>query len=590
MAAPVNLQLPVISGTAQVNATLTTSTGTWTGATSYAYLWARNGTPIAQATAAKYTPAAPDVGYKLTATVTATGPGGAASATSAPTVPIVAGGTGGGSHSFIALHTYFMAPNGNDASAGTSTATAWKTPNHPLQCGDVIIAAPGNYPRLQTWGAVSNCPSTTGGIDGTGGVNFATVLCAGNVGACTIINPPGGLTYGVWVDNSNWAVEGWAVSQGYNAGNSGFAYVIDGTGSTNVHHVAFINDIAYNNASAVFSQDNGQSGVAGSDYWAVIGMIAQNSAGRNDGYYDAAIDVIGIANHDTAPGTHIFVSQNFAINNLQTTGGNSDGEGMMIDTIDFHGYSQQIVFKNNINYITDRFGLQVFYQGYSQNAANIKIYNNTFFDSNAGTNTAGCGNQGDINIQSTGPSLPWLISIFNNIAKENAATMGGSGCNVYALMKGGNYVGTVIGGSGIENIFNGLATSCPASCNSPRDDVVSYGGGYGTNIYVNPVFKNTADLLANHTGVPNCNGFTNTVACMGWNYASQTAAPLSVIDDLTPTASGVTGKGYQPPSSCAPDADYPTWLKGVVYLQASGFADGATITESEGLMTKPCGM
>ena len=47
---------------------------------------------------------------------------------------------------------------------------------------------------------------------------------------------------------------------------------------------------------------------------------------------------------------------------------------------------------------------------------------------------------------------------------------------------------------------------------------------------------------------------------------------------------GAAGKGYEPPGSCTPDKDYPTWLKGVVYLQANG----ATLTENGGLITKPC--
>ena len=90
-AAPVNSQLPVITGTAQVGKVLTSSTGTWTGATSFAYQWAGNQALISGATASTYTPVSSNAGATLTATVTATGPGGTASATSAPTVPIVAG-------------------------------------------------------------------------------------------------------------------------------------------------------------------------------------------------------------------------------------------------------------------------------------------------------------------------------------------------------------------------------------------------------------------------------------------------------------------------------------------------------------------
>ena len=74
---------------------------------------------------------------------------------------------------------------------------------------------------------------------------------------------------------------------------------------------------------------------------------------------------------------------------------------------------------------------------------------------------------------------------------------------------------------------------------------------------------------------------------MGYNAATQTLRNPSLIYDLTPTAAGTSGKGYQLPSTtCAPNADYPTWLKGVVYLQWNG----TSITENQGLVTKPCGL
>jgi hypothetical protein len=85
---PTNLEPPVVSGTAQVGQVLASTTGTWTGATSYAYQWAGSGAPVAAATAATYTPVSSDVGHTLTSTVTATGSSGAAaSATSG--VPVL---------------------------------------------------------------------------------------------------------------------------------------------------------------------------------------------------------------------------------------------------------------------------------------------------------------------------------------------------------------------------------------------------------------------------------------------------------------------------------------------------------------------
>ena len=47
-----------------------------------------------------------------------------------------------GSVPFVALHTYYMSPTGSDSNNGLTVATAWATPNHAVNCGDVIIAAP----------------------------------------------------------------------------------------------------------------------------------------------------------------------------------------------------------------------------------------------------------------------------------------------------------------------------------------------------------------------------------------------------------------------------------------------------------------
>lgn len=91
-AVPKNTSLPVVSGTAEVGNTLTTSTGKWTGdPTTYTYAWSRcdasgkSCAAIADATAKIYTVTTADVGHTLRATVKATNAGGSASAQSAPT-------------------------------------------------------------------------------------------------------------------------------------------------------------------------------------------------------------------------------------------------------------------------------------------------------------------------------------------------------------------------------------------------------------------------------------------------------------------------------------------------------------------------
>jgi hypothetical protein len=142
-----------------------------------------------------------------------------------------------------------------------------------------------------------------------------------------------------------------------------------------------------------------------------------------------------------------------------------------------------------------------------------------------------------------------------------------------------------------------MAANVQAMCTSFKQDLLNGLHAFGTSVVRasttpdtfkgDPLFANTTDLLANHTGVPDCSAYVSVPACMGWNYLTQTAASLSVIGDLTPSASGTSGRGYQGPSgTCTADADYPTWTKGVIYLQYSR----SIITENPGLITKPCGL
>jgi hypothetical protein len=109
---------------------------------------------------------------------------------------------------FTPLHIYYISPTGNGHRSGTSLDGAWATAHHNVNCGDVIIALAGSYTKsfgINNWGAVSNCPSTSGGIDGTGGVYFAIVQCAGPYITSCPIN--GGGAEAARTDASNWAME-----------------------------------------------------------------------------------------------------------------------------------------------------------------------------------------------------------------------------------------------------------------------------------------------------------------------------------------------------------------------------------------------
>ena len=499
-----------------------------------------------------------------------------------------------------------MSPTGSDANSGLSPSAAWATPNHAVNCGDVIVAPAGTYNgAFNRWGVVSNCPSTSGGIDGAGGINFAVLLCGGSdlgsngclincaTAACSagVVGSGGrsGTSSCMDVNSNDWAIEGWTCNGN---GYSHRAFQADGclTTSTVVHHIAFINDIAYNAGQGYDTDDCGYDTTHpgnGVDYFAVIGSIAQNAA--SDTICLAAIDDVGPANSDTNSGTHVLIYGNFAIYNVQSQGCASDGEGIMFDTWDAHGYQAQGIIADNIVYQSARAGVQLFYQNYNNTytATTWKVYDNTFYaDEQANTNSSVLS---EINVQSKASTLPHSVSIINNIAQTEYRYQGNNSSNaqVFAAMWGGAYR-ISNGSSGTQDVLKGLAQSCPGTCDSGDNAVVYNGGSLGTNIYTSPAFTNTSDLLTNRIGAPNCTGFaTTTTACMGWNAGTATLTTPSVISDLTPTASGMAGKGYQLPSTtCAANSDYPTWLKGVVYLSWNG----ASITEMPGLVTKPCGL
>jgi lysozyme len=96
-AQPTNLAPPQIVGTAQAGQMLTSSVGTWTGAPKkFAYRWRRcdatgsSCVAIPRAKQSHYTLTPDDIGSTLSLVVTATGAGGATSATTAPTGVVAA--------------------------------------------------------------------------------------------------------------------------------------------------------------------------------------------------------------------------------------------------------------------------------------------------------------------------------------------------------------------------------------------------------------------------------------------------------------------------------------------------------------------
>jgi hypothetical protein len=473
----------------------------------------------------------------------------------------------------------------------------------------VIIAATGQYGTNNTsgwgghsggqsqspidFGTVSNCPSTTGGIDGTGGIYFAVLLCGGaSVGDCQMdINPDGGagcvssICQAFDVEQNNWAIEGWEASSP-NASSVSAAYFFHDCTASVIHHAAFINDIA-NNSGAGFSYGSCTGSAPGPDYMASVGNIAQKSNTNGPSFCGASMNIVTPQNFDTTAGTHVFYHGNFVWNG-PGNGCSFDEEGFNIDSIDGLAYSSQFVVSNNIVFTQANWGINLTYSGKNASILTpMKFYNNTIYDNNVvGWPTVTSGWVGEFG--GYGDSFPWTIRFTDNIILATRAT-DPNGVSVYALFFGNNWSNTTVGGTGQENIFKGQRVTCDFNQCDPGNNI-SYGTTGTTvsaNFYVDPGFANTADLITNHNGTPNCSGFMNSTACMGYNADTRTLTALSTIADLQANCANCRGKGYQLPStSCNINADYPAWLKGVVYLHW----DGTRVTQRRDLVTVPCGL
>jgi hypothetical protein len=150
-AAPVNSVAPVVTGTATVGSTLTTTNGTWSGSPTptFTYQWQRATSNISGETASTYVIQSADVNSTVRCVVTATNPLGAASANSnSITVPLVIGGAFGGGFYAGQIST---AGNGiadfNLVVGPKSTAQAlrqWKTTTTSTSGTTSDIDGPGN--------------------------------------------------------------------------------------------------------------------------------------------------------------------------------------------------------------------------------------------------------------------------------------------------------------------------------------------------------------------------------------------------------------------------------------------------------------
>ncbi len=160
-APPVNVVLPVISGTARDGQILSASTGTWTGtpAIAYSYQWRRcnaagaSCADIAGATSSTYTQVPADVASTLRVVVTGTNAGGSAAATSVQTAVVAPDPPA----NTVLPSISGTARDGNTLTAANGTWTGTPTITYAYQwrrcnaagnaCADVAGATGSTYPQ-----------------------------------------------------------------------------------------------------------------------------------------------------------------------------------------------------------------------------------------------------------------------------------------------------------------------------------------------------------------------------------------------------------------------------------------------------------
>jgi hypothetical protein len=426
----------------------------------------------------------------------------------------------------MAGKSYYLATaaaGGSDANSGLSPSAPWLTPNHPVNCGDVITAAASasySWANFYTgeWGTVS-CPA---------GNNVAWLKCA-TFDACKITTSIG---VGMWIDKSYWGVQGWEVSTAQTDQYGNCFYIAPNYDTpVSISHIILANNIVNGCAGGGFVTDQGSDNATGVDYVAWVGNIAYGSATSTTGICASGMSFVVPKNSDTLPGTHIYIAGNFGWNNVDgdpcAGGAPTDGEGLILDTINKFNYSGQIVVQNNVFFLNGGRGIIT----YNSSASNVYIKNNTLWDNATDPfeNSTICG---DLQVYASSN-----VSESNNLIAESNAT----GCGKYPL-----YAMSVGNADATSQVFSNYAYGTGGQ----NTQIISSGGfAYGAaNILgTNPAFKGAP---TSNPGAPSCGSASSVPNCMA-----------TVIANFTPTTAAAAAYGYQVPSIAqSSDPLFPQWL------------------------------
>jgi hypothetical protein len=418
---------------------------------------------------------------------------------------------------------------------GGDSAHPWLTPNHPLNCGDVILAQPGAYTSSNfngNFGPVS-CPNAN---------DVAWLKCE-NFLTCTI---DAGGSNGMALTTPYWGIQGWQV----NNASSCFVISPDFGASQPTHHVILANNVASHCSGNGLSINSGVG--FGVDYFAIVGNWVYNSATTTSDCY-AAISIYEAVNYDSAPGTHIYIAGNLVndtLNSLCNNGHTYGGDGIVFDTFDGfgnaavmqpHPYTGQSLVDNNILLFNGGSGWDQYdNSAHPPNGVQIVRHNTAYgnmFDPNA-YDLGSCA-QLRMRKDAEGSSN---TTIEYNIADSTQAT-GCSGNTLYDI-----FAADTLGAPGSTVVTNNWGytashqyfTQSLADTNNASGVVVVSNELTG----VSPGFANPVD-----PGQPSCSGHASVPDCMS-----------SVAANFKPSGNAVS-YGYQAPSSTPVHDDlFPQWM------------------------------
>lgn len=425
--------------------------------------------------------------------------------------------------------TYYLAPaanGGKDSNNGLSPTQPWLTPNHALNCGDVIIAAASSAYDSDNfnsgkWGTVT-CPSAN---------NVAWLQCA-TFDGCKINSTK----YGVYVDKSYWGVQGWEVT--VSSPGTGFCFGAAPTYAqpTNIHHIIFANNIANGCMEDGISLFN--VGTASVDYLAIVGNIVYNGAQGSEQCY-SGISIFQPVQTDILAGTHIYIASNFVWGNYEPNicaGAQAwGGDGIILDTLDgsqgmSSAYTSQVAVENNISVGNGGYGIETQNNVAGSAHAPVIVANNTLW-----------GNQANINQQYNHLCAELLLNSAYNVEERSnlVATKAQTAC-----VGNPEYAFSAYTVDGTDSVHDNFAYASPNQAswvyNGPNYQFAT------SNVTgVEPYFANPSV-----PGAPACAGTASVPGCLA-----------NVIANFTPGNTSAASYGYHTASSAAvTDALFPQWL------------------------------